>query len=235
MRLLLTRPAEDSRQLAETLGALGHETVIAPLLEIVYLDEPAPDCQGVQALLATSANGVRAFARLTSERAVPLFAVGDASARCARQAGFADVESASGDVESLARLVAERLDPGQGALLHIAGSDLAGDLGGRLEGAGFTCLRAVLYRAHQVSALPAAAAREIAAGRIDGVVLYSPRSAESFCRLAEQAGLSAALTGVTAYCLSAAVAVKARALSWGAVAVAARPDGERLLALLAAP
>src|SRR2546430_5057551 len=55
--------------------------IIEPLLEIHYRGEPTPDLAGIQAILCTSANGVRALARLTPERALPLFAVGEASAR----------------------------------------------------------------------------------------------------------------------------------------------------------
>ena len=43
---------------AEQLRALGHQVVIEPLLTLVWLDGPEPDLDQVQALLATSANGV---------------------------------------------------------------------------------------------------------------------------------------------------------------------------------
>ena len=50
------------------------------------------DLDGVQALIATSANGVRAFAARDPRRSLPVCAVGDATARAASDAGFADVE-----------------------------------------------------------------------------------------------------------------------------------------------
>jgi len=134
MRVLITRPSEDAVPLAETLRAAGVESVTEPLLDIVYLDEARPDLTGVQGLLITSANGIRAFARISDNRDVKVFAVGDASARTARGLGFSSVESASGDVAALARLVSEQADPAAGALLHVAGTRLAGDLAGLLEG-----------------------------------------------------------------------------------------------------
>src|SRR5947207_15010339 len=105
MRALVTRPRGESAELAEALGRRGIDALIEPLLAIEYRDAPSPDFSAVQAVLVTSGNGVRALARLTGERTVPLFAVGAASAAAARAAGFAHVASADGAVDDLARLV----------------------------------------------------------------------------------------------------------------------------------
>src|SRR4051812_26575745 len=91
LRALVTRPRAEAAELAETLAGRGVTAIIEPLLDIRYRCEPAPDLAGVQAVLCTSANGVRALARLSPERAVPLLAVGEASAARARAEGFAAV------------------------------------------------------------------------------------------------------------------------------------------------
>src|SRR5437870_2620708 len=104
-RALVTRPRAEARALAEALATRGIEAVIEPLLDIHYRDELAPNLAGVQAVLCTSANGVRALARLSRERNVALFAVGEATAARARGEGFAQVEIAGGNVEDLAQLV----------------------------------------------------------------------------------------------------------------------------------
>src|SRR5712692_4630026 len=118
---LVTRPRAEAGSLAEALAARGIAAIIEPLLDIHYRSAPSPDLAGVQAILCTSANGVRALARLAEERAVPLFAVGEASAARARAEGFARVESAGGSVGDLARLARELLCPAAGRLLHVAG------------------------------------------------------------------------------------------------------------------
>ncbi len=121
MRLLLTRPQEDSVALEAMLAERGHEAIVEPLLTI-RPDLNAPlDLEGVAALLFTSANGARAFALRSHRRDLPVFAVGDASAQAARDLGFAKVESAGGDVAALGALVAHRHRPEDGALLHVAG------------------------------------------------------------------------------------------------------------------
>src|SRR5690606_24915182 len=111
VRLLLTRPEEDARPLGERLRAAGHEVLIEPLLKIRYRDAPTLELDGVQALLLTSANGVRALARHSHRRDLPVLAVGDATACAARAAGFSDVRSADGDVHDLEALVVAQLSP----------------------------------------------------------------------------------------------------------------------------
>ncbi len=233
MRVLVTRPREDAAPLATALAAEGHETLIQPLLRIEPADPPpALDFAGVQALLFTSANGVRALAALTGRRDLPVFAVGDASAEEAHRAGFAAVESAAGDVEDLARLVTARLRPADGVLFHGAGASLAGDLKGALEAAGFTLHRVVLYKAVAAGDFAPEVREALAAGRLDAVLLFSPRSAETFVTLVTGLGLAAALETCSAVCLSAAVAERVGALPWRRVAVARRPDRPSLVACL---
>ncbi|MEK9723834.1 MAG: uroporphyrinogen-III synthase, partial [Rhodospirillaceae bacterium] len=88
MHLLLTRPRSDSEALAATLAARGVATTVAPLLDIAIPDGPPLDLTGVQGLLMTSANGVRAFAAREARRDLLVFAVGEATGAEARAAGF---------------------------------------------------------------------------------------------------------------------------------------------------
>jgi len=206
--------------------------VQAPLLEIEPVAGRGIDLAGVRALLVTSTNGARALAAATERRDLTILAVGDASARVAREAGFADVEAAGGDVESLAALVRARLAPSQGALLHAAGSDRAGDLAALLAPDGFTVWRAVLYRAHPVTKLPATAEAALREGTLDAALLYSPRTAGTFVRLVCAAGLAPSCARLAAICLSDAVAAAVRALPWRRVAVAGAPTEAALFAAL---
>lgn len=228
MRVLVTRPEDDARALVATLAERGIDSIVAPLLTIRPLAVDL-DLDGVQAVLVTSANGARALGRLARGHDVPVLAVGPVSAQAAKSEGFADVRAAGGDVAALADL-ARNLDPGAGTLVHVAGRDTAGGLAGRLERLGFTVRRAVAYEALTASELPASAKSALEAGRIDAVLLFSPRTAATFVRLARSAGVE--LGRVDAVCLSAAVADAARALPWRAIRVALRPDTQALLDLL---
>src|SRR5690606_3696589 len=101
-RVWVTRAEPGAARTADRLTALGFEPVVVPLLTLAPLPgalnaAPPPDAVAVLAL--TSPNGVEAFAPLIPRfRDHPVFAVGDATAKAARAAGFADVRSASGDI-----------------------------------------------------------------------------------------------------------------------------------------
>jgi uroporphyrinogen-III synthase len=232
LRALVTRPRAEAESLAQALAARGIEAIIEPLLEIHYRSEPAPDLAGVQAILSTSANGVRALARVSGERALPLFAVGEASAARARDEGFARVESAGGSLADLAALAQGRLRPDEGRLLHVAGSDVAGDLAGALRRMGFAVDRAVLYEAHPAAALSGACVRALTAGIVDFALFFSPRTALIFARLAERAGIAEALGSVTAISISAAADAALGPLRFRERHIADRPDQPALLAAL---
>ncbi|HUD53168.1 uroporphyrinogen-III synthase [Parvibaculum sp.] len=237
MRLLVTRPDEDQDGLAEALRAMGHQAIAAPLLAIRPLADAAIPDTPYQALLVTSANGARAvgarrrdMARLA---ALPVLAVGEASAEAARAAGFADVASAGGDVEALIELALRRLAPGGGPLLHVAGSVTAGDLKGGLEAHGFSVDRVALYEAVAADCLPEAAIEALGTGAADGVLFYSPRTARSFASLIRAAGLEQTLVTLTAYCLSGAVADALAGLPFKAIETATEPTQAALLGRLA--
>ena len=235
MRLLVTRPEQESEALAGELEARGHEVTIAPLLSIRYLDGISLPGRDWQALLVTSANGARALGRLADPqlKQIPVLAVGEASAAAAYAEGFLDVRAAEGDVHALDALAARVLDPARGPLFHAAGSVLAGDLKAMLEARGFEVMRLALYEAEK-RALPQSVTDALKAGRIDGVLFFSPRTAAHFASLVREAGIESSLCGVTAICLSAAVARELDGLAFGAVQAAAEPSLRALMALISA-
>ena len=229
---LVTRPLADSQGLAEALEARGFAPLIEPMLTINFLDAPPPERIAYQGVLATSANGVRALARLVPWRDLPIWAVGDASAREARDLGFVTVRSASGDVAALADLVADSADRTKGPLLHVAASRLAGDLAGALASRGFSVEKAVLYQAEPAETLSPALIAALDDARLAVALFFSPRTAATFVRLAQKRGLGESLRPIKALALSAAVAQTLSPLPWRTIKLAERPDQAALLALL---
>ncbi|QLH39920.1 MAG: uroporphyrinogen-III synthase [Defluviicoccus sp.] len=228
-RIWVTRPQADAAGLAEALRERGFEPLIEPLLLVELTDGPPLPLDGVQALLATSANGARALARRTAERRLPLLAVGDGTARIARKLGFEAVESAGGDVASLAERICLRLDPAAGAVLHAAGTEVAGDLGGTLHAAGFGYRREVVYRVDTPERLTDALVARWAADDIDGVVVFSPRTGRTLVRLLRQSGQADASRHAVCFCLSEAVVTTVSTLRWHRIRVAAQPTQAALL------
>lgn len=232
----MTRTEAASRALAERLRERGHEAVLAPLLSIAEAPEAEEQLAlalvGAQALLFTSAAGVRSFAALNPRRDLPALCVGDATGAAAREVGFVAVESARGNVESLARLAIARLQPGKGPLVHASAKQIAGDLAASLAPWGFTLRRAVLYQARAAAALAPDSAQAIRSGGVDAALFFSPRASLTFVRLARAAGVAAECGGLTAVALSAAVAAPLGALPWRAVIAAQEPTEASLLQAL---
>jgi uroporphyrinogen-III synthase len=221
LRVAVTRAPPQAEATAMRLRMLGYEPVLAPLLTIERLSFDT-NVDDVQALLFTSANGVAAFAAASEARDVPALCVGDATAAAAREAGFRAALSADGDAAALAALAQDKLDPRGGRLVHIAGAHVAGDLVGLLAGAGFDVERRIAYEAHAAAKLPQAFDE-----RIDIVLFHSARAAETFLRLGAPNA-----SGLTAACLSPAVAAAAAGPPWKAVVVAAAPRDDALLQAL---
>jgi uroporphyrinogen-III synthase len=230
MRILVTRPIEDGAEIARRLAVMGHRALLAPLLTVRNHPGPPLPLAGVQAVLATSANGVRALAARTAARNVPVFAVGPQTADAAARAGFIRVRNAKGDALALADAVRRWADPAAGPLLHAAGEEADSRLAEALGAHGFTVKREALYRVEAETQLPPAATEALARGTVQAALFFSPRSARVFVDCVTRAGLSTA--GLVAVCISAATARALAPLSFAEVRIAAAPNQAALLACL---
>ena len=234
MRVLVTRPEPDAQDEVEALAMRGHEGVVSPLLIIEQIEDVALDLDGAQALIVTSRNALRVLAKhpaLDAARGLPLFAVGEATARAARALGFATVIEGPGTGAGLAELIPRTANPSAGRLVHLAGETLAFDLKSALEARGFSVTAPVLYRAVPATELAPEALRSIKDGKLDGVILMSPRTAKTFLALLARYGAVTQGKRLVCYCISEAVAEVLTPLGFR-VRVAAHKREEDVLALL---
>jgi uroporphyrinogen-III synthase len=236
MRLLVTRPEPDASELASLLSAMGHEPVVEPMLRIEYLEHEEIALDNIIGLAATSRNALRALARrpqtLAAVLDVPIYVVGPGSLALARQLGFARVQSADRDSAALAALIASQSGDQRGAILLLGGVDRAGDLDGLLQAAGVTSRRVILYRMAAAERFSAETLYLLRNDRIGGVLLMSPRTAEIYLGLVEQAGLRAIAASMQYFCLSKAVASPIEREGFERISVACRPNTQELLALV---
>jgi uroporphyrinogen-III synthase len=230
--IVITRPALDAATLIDAVMGKGFQPLLEPMLSIEPLSGPDLDTAGAQALLFTSANGVRAFAARTKDRSLPVFAVGDATANAAENEGFARVSSAAGSAEELATLIIGRCSPNSGRLIHASGKDIAADLGGLLRPFGFSVDRIVVYVARAATGLSHACQGALSDGTVRAVLFFSPRSAATFARLVDDAKLRSFCREVAALCFSSAVANNIQGVQWRTLAVSLRPTQEAMIDLL---
>jgi uroporphyrinogen-III synthase len=233
MRVLITRPRDEAEALAGRIESLGFIPLIDPMIEIRMLSKVSIDSRNLQAVVFTSANGVRALANAPDGAAffhdLTVFAVGTATAAAARAAGFTAVIEGPGTVEDLARIIADRCSPSRGPLLHVSGSVVARDLAPLLAETDLTVNRAVLYESVQATQLQGETRDGFAHGTIGAVLFFSPRTAQTFVNLVTAANLVGTMGSVVALTLSPAVAEALAPLAFARMATAIRPTTDALL------
>ena len=218
-RVWVTRARPGADRTAGRLSALGFTPVVSPLLAINPLDA-RPDLTGVQALTFTSRNAMRVVAERFRLPSVPIFAVGDATAASAREAGFHDVRSAGGDLHALAGLI--RAEAAGLSILHPCAAEPAGDLAALVGNAARIAAIAV-YEAVETDAT----APEV----WDAVLIHSPRGARA---LAAHLSPDAAHNRIV-LALSPAAAAPLAVLPFAEIRIAAAPTEDALLAALGKP
>ena len=235
--VLITRAENESKELAKDVRKLGVHTLISPMLKIKFYKGITPSFLKTQGILFTSSNGVRALdLRLNPHNkvfSIPVFAVGDATAKAAKQIGFTCVTSAGGNLESLAECTSENLSPGYGELVHIAGHDLAGDLAGRLKEKGFCVRTEKIYRAESITEIDIQTLSALKQREVAFILFFSPRTTRIFVSLIKAIDYANSLVSIEAICLSNTVAEEAKALHWRKVSVSMEPTKDKLLHSLA--
>jgi uroporphyrinogen-III synthase len=235
MRLLITRPEPDALKLQAVLEDRGQEATVEPLLSVSFEDVSRLELDGVQALIATSRNGVRALrstALLPRARTLPLFAVGAATAVEARALGFEMVVAGAGTARALVTHIVSVLDPAAGLIAHLAGDTLAVNLKAELEPHGFRVLEWVVYRMQAATSFTDDVVEQLAMGEIDGVILLSARTAAVYAKLVRAHRLQEIVRPLLHFCLSAAVARRLAPLGQVAQITAQAPKLEEVLALI---
>lgn len=203
------RPEPGNAATAARIEAMGLDAIRLPLFAARTLDWTAPDPAGFDALILTSSATPRlAGAGLSRYAALPVHAVGRATADAARAAGLNVVATGRAGATSL--LAAAR-EAGVRGALFLGGYHHA------LEPGGIVRQAIAVYRMDALAADVAPVADSVA-------LLHSARAA---ARLSE---LVADRATVRIAAISAAVATAAGP-GWAAVAVADRPEEAALLAV----
>jgi uroporphyrinogen-III synthase len=235
MHLWVTRPVEDAVTLRAQLIARGHEVSTEPLLRIEYLYDEPIELDDAQALIATSRNALRALSGRPEEeacKAMPLFVVGRGTARTAKEMGFENVIEGPSTASALFGLIVNATSINDGALIHLSAENVAYNLCEELRHLGYHVFQPILYRSIQAKALSDILLHNIIAGRIDGVILLSGRTAEAYVSIVSAAGILKSIRNVTHYCLSEAVAARLSPLQPIKVKLSSSPNIDEVLAMI---
>lgn len=214
------RPEPGNAATCARVEAMGRTAVSLPLFTVEALAWDVPDSADHDALLLTSANAVRhAGEGLTRLSALPVYAVGDATAKVAHAVGLAVSATGEGGVEGIAAILQRDQ---RRRILHLTGHDFRA----LPIDAEVTVRQVYVAQARPDCALLPAL---FAAPRPADVMLHSPRAAKRFAELVDTAAVSRA--DFRLFTLSHKIAAAAGP-NWAAVTIADRVDEAALLSCL---
>lgn len=237
-RVLVTRPEPGATQTTLRLRELGFHPLTLPLQETVPLPVSLPaaaeaDAAAIAAVAAPSASAIRHAPRslIGWLRGLPCFAVGGATARAAREAGFGHVLEADGDAESLADSIARQRP--DGAVAYLCGRVRRPVFQQRMARAGIAVIAIETYDTVEIAHAPGALAAMLDGEPVDHALLYSANAATLLARLAGAHGVAGLFAGTTFVCISSRVA-QAVAGAGRRTVVAATPSERAMLDMLRA-
>ncbi len=119
--LLVLRPEPGASATARRAEERGLHPIRYPLFEVHATAWEAPDPEGFDAMLLTSANTLRcAGPQLDLYRHLPVFAVGEATADAAKARGFGIAAVGHSGAQAISEIIAAR---GHGRVFHPGGRD----------------------------------------------------------------------------------------------------------------
>lgn len=181
-------------------------------------------------MVLTSRNAVDACLPFLTGK--PVFAVGRATAKRAKDAGFACVRHADGDAEALANLISEVHAREPGSLLLPTAPRQGEHMARILRTQGFRVIRRLAYEIVKLPNLPNAAVAALSGGNVAFALFFSSESADHVVSLIETAGLGDTVRNVEAVAISERPIMALKRLPWRRVSVAAKPNQDAMLALL---
>ena len=229
--MLVTRPEPDCQSTLARLQALEIPAQAAAVMVRQTLDVSLPPPDGFTAMVLTSTNAIRSLDErgvLADYLQLPVFAVGDRTAREAEAVGFRRVSSAAGALQDLVNAMAIARLPGP--VFHPTGRYSAGDLAQAVAPLGIMVVTARIYDMVAVDSLPEDIMAALKDGRITEVLSYSRRTAEIFAQLTKSLD-QAQKSRLAMLCLSEAVAEPLLENHFNRISLADRPDEDAMMAL----
>ncbi len=229
MKVLLTRPQQDSEELAEELLQHNINSHIDPLIEI-EMNPFNENLQQTQALVITSPNGIKCFAKQNQERSLPLFVVGEESKRLAASLHFKNIIQGEGTALSLLPLIKMACPKLDKEIAYITGNYIHTDLCEHLGHKGYITKRIIVYNTIEKTTFNPQTWQFLKEKTISTVILFSPRSAQIFAKLIQNSrDACQSLYGV---CLSSEVMKNISELPWKKLYTAVSPTRQEIIRIL---
>jgi uroporphyrinogen-III synthase len=232
MRLILTRPIDDSLYLASIMKSKDHDFLIDPMLEIEFIDNNF-DTEEFNCFILTSRYAAHSLLKIYNINKLKnkiFFCIGVATRNILANSGFKNIHHANGTSEDLLKIITN-FSRKDNKFLYIRGVDINCDICKILNNSGIYVREEVTYKANPALALSRETVSAIDGNNIDGIIFYSKRTAEIFIDLIKINKLSNKTSIICAYCLSEEIADILRAFNMK-VKVAKYPMNDDIINLI---
>ena len=223
MEVLITRALEDGLEFQQDLSAKG---IIAHVLPLHHVEHLNVAIEGeFQALILTSKQGASALKNYPQLSSLPVYCVGDETARVAAENGFKNTHSAHGDVHDLLDLIVRECAHDI-HFLYLSGEDVRHELSQILKDHGFLCDQKVVYKIHDRIDLSPDEQALLHSKQITHIPLFSPKSAERLVRCMKDYHVDC--SSKICVCLSHDIATVAKDVKWHTIDVVLHPSRESM-------
>jgi len=223
MEVLITRALEDGLEFQKGLRTQNITSHVLPLHRVEHLTVPIEgEFQGIILTSKQGASTLRNYPQLSS---LPVYCVGDETARMAAENGFKNTHSAQGDVHDLLGLIVKECVQGM-RFLYPSGEDIRHDLSQILKDHGFQCDQKVVYKIHDHTDLTPDEQALLHSKNITHIPLFSPKSAERLVRCVKAYRVDCA--SKICVCLSEDIAMVAKDVKWHTIDVVLHPSRESM-------
>ena len=214
MHIVITRPIEDSINLITRLKKLDNLVTHLPVIKIEKLKTKEINLQNYKAVIFTSSNAVKFMNIEKFDSKIKCFCVGSATELTAKQAGFNNIYSSEGSVDSLIELIVRTLDVKLGKLLYLSSEFISKDLDRDLINLGYSVDRISNYTALPVEKIDALTLNFLKKNPPDVFFIYSSKSAKNLFNLLNKYSLLNVVTHSNLMCISEKVLLVLKQIKW---------------------
>lgn len=183
MKILLTRPFEDSLYLSNKLDVLDIKNHIEPVVTILYKDN-LTFTEDFFTVVVTSRHAVRSLFLSQLPLHIPIIAITEPTAEIAIKLGFQKVLKVDGPSKTLVEYIQQKI-PREQHILYAHGNHIKHDLHHILENLGYKVHNLITYHVQPHTYFSADTIRELQQNRITHCAVFSERTVNYFLDLME--------------------------------------------------
>jgi len=229
LHIVITRPKEDSLFLIERLKKLGHTVTHLPVIKIEELKTEKINFQNYKAVIFTSSNAIKFLNIDKFDSKIKCYCVGKTTEFAARKAGFLNIYSSEGTVDSLIELIIRTSENKLGKLLYLSSEFISKDLDVDLTNAGFIVDRVSNYTTLPIEEIDKTTLNFLKKKSFDAIFVYSSKSAKNLFNLINKYSLLNVVTQSNLMCISEKVLLVLKQVKWKKVFIFSPGEEEFLL------